>query len=372
MVVTMTTKRMLWVVVAALAACGRNEYAPPPPPEVTVAHPVEQTVTTYLEFSGRTEAVEAVDVRARVQGFLQSVNFQPATDVKKGDLLFVIEPNLYEARVEKAEADLASAFSQLKAAEEQLEITQAIFERRAGSRADLVTKTQARDQARAAVSQTRAELEAAKIDLSYTHVYSPIDGRIDRNRVDPGNLVGAAGDQTILATVIRQHPIYAYFQGSERELLEFRARQRRGETVAATGTFNRAFLGLVTEEGFPHEGQVDYVSNRVDPSTGTIEVRAIFPNPDGVLLPGLFARVRLPFTAGEAIVVPESAVGADQGGRYVLVVGKDDVVELRRVTVGALVDGARVIDKGVTPADRVVVNGIQRARPGTKVHPKTA
>ena len=368
----MKTKWTFLILATMLAACGRNEYSPPPPPEVTVEHPVEQNVTTYLEFSGRTEAVEAVDVRARVQGFLESVNFQPATDVKKGDLLFVIEPALYEARVAKAAADLASANSQLTAAEEQLEITRAIFERRAGSRADMVAKTQARDQAKAAVAQAKAQLDAAKLDLSYTRVYAPIDGRIDRNHVDPGNLVGAAGDQTILATVIRQDPIYAYFQGSERELLEFRDLQRRGETVAATGTFNRAFLGLVTEEGFPHQGQVDYVSNRVDPSTGTIEVRAIFPNPDGVLLPGLFARVRLPFTTGRAIVVPEAAVATDQGGRYVLVVGTDDMVEQRRVTPGALVDGLRVIAKGLTPADRVVVNGMQRARPGTKVQAKSA
>ena len=368
----MSRSSRIVIFAALLAACGRNEYAPPPPPEVTVSHPIEREVTTYLEFSGRTEAVEAVDVRARVQGFLQSVNFAPASVVKKGDLLFVIEPDLYQARVDRAIADLASAQSQLTATEEQLGITKAIFERQAGSRADMVAKTQARDQAKAAVAQAKAALEASKLDLTYTRIYAPITGVIDRNRVDVGNLVGAAGEPTLLATVVQQDPIYGYYQASERELLEYLDRQRRGETASKEGEPIPAELGLLNERGFPHAGTIDYRSNRVDASTGTIEVRGVFPNPNGILLPGLFARIRIPYTRGQAIVVPEAAVGTDQSGRYVLVVGGDDVVEQRRVKPGPMVEGVRVIDEGVTPKDRVVVNGLQRARPGTKVTPKTA
>ena len=356
---------------AVLMACDGNTYAPPPPPEVTVAQPQEREVTTYNEFSGHTASIEAVDIRARVQGFLKSMHFSPGTEVNKGDLLFVIEPDLYRARVEQAEADLQGAKAQAQAAEEQLAITRTIFERQAGSRTDLVQKLQARDSARARVAQAQATLEAAKLDLSYTHIYAPISGRIDRNFVDIANLVGA-GEATLLASIVRHDPIYAYFNASERELLVYRDLNRRGETAAAAGERNRAYMGLVNEEGFPHEGMIDYSSNRVDPSTGTIEIRAVFPNPDRVIVPGLFVRVRLPFTRGRAVLVPDDAVALDQGGRYVLVVGDKDVVEYRRVEVGQLVDGMRIVQKGVATGDWIVVNGLQRARPGSTVKPTRA
>lgn len=352
--------------VLLVAACGGNEYAPPPPPEVTVARPVEQEVTTYNEVTGRTVAVEAVDVRARVQGILQSVNFQPGSSVGRGELLFVIEPSLYQARVDQAAADLQSAQAQAQAAEEQLAITRAIFDRNAGSKTDLVQKTQARDQARAAVAQTKATLDAAKLDLSYTRIYSPISGRIDRNYVDAGNLVGS-GQATLLASIVRQDPIYAYFDVSERDVLVYRALRRRGQTVAAEGERNKAYMGLATDDGFPWAGEIDFVSNRVDPSTGTMELRAIFANPDQIVVPGLFVRVRLPFTRGRSLVVPDDVVSVDQGGRYVLIVDAEDVVQHRRIKTGALVDGMRVVAEGLAAEDWVVVNGLQRARPGIKV-----
>ena len=351
-----------------LAACGRNQYAPPPAEQVTVAHPVERDVTTYSEFAGHTASIEAVDVRARVQGFLQTMSFAPGADVEQGDLLFVIEPTLYEARVQRAEADLESARAQLAAAEEQLEITSAIYRGNAGSKTELVQKTQTRDQARASVSQATANLDAAKLDLSYTHIYAPISGRIDRNYVDVGNLVGS-GEATLLTSIVRHDPIYAYFEVSERELLVYRELRRRGQTVAAEGERNKAYLGLVTDRGFPHEGEVDYASNRVDPSTGTMELRAVFPNPDRVIVPGLFVRVRLPFTRGPAVLVADEAISVDQGGRYVLVVDGNNVAQLRRVTIGAMADGMRVIQNGIGPQDWVVVNGLQRARPGAAVKP---
>jgi len=354
---------------AAALACGSgNRYAPPPPPEVTVQQPVEREVTIYSEFSGHTVAYASADIRARVQGYLQSYNFTPGSDVKKGDLLFVIEPTLYQAQFDQAKADLAGKEAQSRAAEQQLEITQAIYQKSAGSRSDLVNKTQARDLAKAEVDNARALLEAAALNLSYTHIYAPFDGLIDRNLVDIGNLVGS-GSPTLLATIVRYDPIYAYFTMSERELLEYRNWLHEGGDSAKDSS-DVAYLALATEMGFPHVGRVDYTSNRVDPDTGTIELRAVFPNPERLVLPGLFERVRLPMSHGKAVLVPEAAVSADQGGQYLLVVNDKNIVEYRRVTVGPVVKGAmRVVRDGVGTSDWVVVNGLQRARPGSEVKP---
>lgn len=371
--------RVLAVGLAAvvLGACGRNRYVPPPPPEVTVSQPIAQEITTYNEFTGYTAAVEAVDIRARVQGYLQSVNFKPGENVKKGDLLFIIEPSLYQARADQAQADLEGKEAQYRAAQAQLEITEAIIKGSAGSRTDLVQKTQARDLAKAQLAMAQANLQAAKLDLSYTHIFAPIDGHIDRNFVDVGNLVGS-GQATLLASIVYDDSVYVYFTVSERQLLQALELQRQGRTVAPEGQDNvaaprsgwKSFLGLATETGFPHAGKVDYVGNRVDPDTGTIEVRAVFPNPNHVILAGLFARVRVPYTRGQAVLVPDVAVQADQGGSYLLLVDAQNTVQYRRVHVGPLTEGdLRVIQDGVTPAEWVVVDGLQRARPGSAVKP---
>jgi RND family efflux transporter MFP subunit len=354
---------------AAALGCGSgNRYAPPPPPEVTVQRPVEREVTIYAEFSGHTVAYASADIRARVQGYLQSYDFTPGSDVKKGDLLFVIEPALYQAQLDQAKADLAGKEAQYRAAEQQLEITQAIYQRSAGSRADLVNKTQARDLAKAEVDNARALLEAAALNLSYTHIYAPFDGLIDRNLVDIGNLVGS-GTPTLLATIVRYDPIYAYFTLSERELLEYRQWLHSGSDSAKDPS-DVAYLSLASEKGFPHLGRVDYTSNRVDPDTGTIELRAVFPNPQRLILPGLFVRVRLPMSHGPALLIPEVALSADLEGQYLLVVNDKNVVEYRRVVVGPVIGGAlRVVREGIGPNDWVIVNGLQRARPGSEVKP---
>jgi RND family efflux transporter MFP subunit len=349
-----------------LAGCAGNQYEAPPPPDVTVARPVERDVTTYGMFTGRTVSVESVDIRARVQGILQQMSFRPGAEVKQGDLLFVIEPTLYEARVQQAAADLAGADAKARAADEQLAITEEIFQRKAGSKADLVAKTQARDEARAAVAGLRADLAAKKLDLSYTHIFAPISGRIDRNYVDVGNLVGA-GEATLLATIVRERPIYVYFDVSERDLLLHPELLDAGARTG--GTPMPVFLGLLDESDFPRTGTLDYTSNRVNPSTGTIELRAVFSNSDGRIVPGLFVRVRIPYGRGRSLLVPDEAVLSDQRGRYVLVVGEGDVVEQRRVEVGPVDAGLRVIASGLTQDDRVVVRGLQRARPGAHVKP---
>jgi RND family efflux transporter MFP subunit len=368
---THRTAALAVLAAAALAtACSRgNRYAPPPPPEVTVSHPIEQEVTVYNEFTGRTQAIETVDLVARVQGFLRSINFTPGTDIQQGQLLFVIEPDLYEAQVEVAQGNLEGSEAQYSAAQTQLEITQAIYERSAGSRTDLVQKTQTRDLAKAQVDTAKANLAAAKLNLSYTHIYAPFSGRIDRNLVDVGNLVGA-GQATPLASLVRHEPMYAYFTASERELLRYFDMRRKRKTVAGEGEPTPAYLGLASEDGYPHVGQVDYSSNRVDPETGTIELRAVFPNSDRILIPGLFARIRLPLTRERALLVPDAAVSFDQGGQYLLVVNDKNVVEYRRVKPGPLIEGMRVISQGIEKEEWVVIIGIERARPGLTVKPK--
>lgn len=356
----------LGVAAAALVAvaCNRgNEYAPPPPPEVTVDHPALRDVTIHGEFTGHTVAVETLDIRARVPGYLDSVLFTPGARVKHGDLLFVIEPALFQSQVDQAKALLAAKEAAYRAAEQQLEITQTIFQKSAGSKTDLVAKTQARDLAKAELENARASLTAAELNLSYTHIYAPFDGVIDRNLVDVGNLVGSGG-ATLLATIVRYDPIFAYFQMSESELLQYR--EGRGNGAGD----DEARLGLATDSQFPYVGRVDYIGNRVDPDTGTIELRAVFPNPDLAILPGLFARVRVPMSHRRAVLVPDAAIQSDQGGQYVLVLDEKSVVQYRRVQVGpAVEDGFRVVDDGVGPADTIVVNGLQRARPGLEVKP---
>jgi RND family efflux transporter MFP subunit len=347
--------------------CNRgNEYAPPPPPEVTVDHPALRDVTIHGEFTGHTVAIATLDIRARVQGYLQSVHFSPGARVKQGDLLFVIEPALFQAQVDQAKALLAAKQADYRAAQEQLEITQTIFQKSAGSKTDMVAKTQARDLAKAELENAKASLAAAELNLSYTHIYAPFDGVIDRNLVDVGNLVGSGG-ATLLATIVRYDPIYAYFQMSESELLQYR--QGQGEGAGD----DEAQLGLANDTEFPYAGRVDYIGNRVDPDTGTIELRAIFPNLERKILPGLFARVRVPMSHRRAVLVPDAAIASDQGGQYVLVVDEKNLAQYRRVQVGPTVEGGlRVVDDGVGPSDTIVVNGLQRARPGVEVKPVQA
>jgi len=360
-------------VVSFLICCGcrptGGTFVPPPPPEVTVSHPVRQNVTHYLEFTGTTTGIETVEVRARVQGFLQSINFRPGSKVKAGDVLFVIDPKPFQVKVAQAKADLAAKEAECKAAEDELKIKQEMFSKNAGSKLDLINATNRRDIAKALIDVARAALDDVQINLGYTQVIAPISGRVSRNMVDVGNLVGAR-DNTLLTTMVNDSSIYAYFDLSENDLLS-QLRKYASKRGATDPDQEKApaFLGLADETGFPFEGTVNFAEPAVDQGTGTLRLRAIFPNEKGLLLAGLFVRIRVPLDTADELLLPTVAIGADQSGRYVLVVNRENVVEQRLVGLGQTVDHMRVIKGDVRETDWVVVNGIQRARPGFKVNP---
>ena len=369
------------LIVWMFAACDqRNEYVEPPLPKVTVAKPLQQAIIDYLEFTGTTHAFEEVEMRARVAGFLQSMEFTPGNLVEKDDLLFVIDPREYEAELNAAKAELKSAEATLKRAQTEFDRAQKLFKQKAGAETDVVKWRGERDVAGAAVLRAKAKVEKAGLDLSYTQVTAPLAGRVSRNLVDLGNLVGGS-EPTLLTTVTRYDPMYVYFNLNERDLLKVMAMNRneiekKGLDPAKDPEAKAEiplFLGLANEEGYPHEGILDFAESSVDAGTGTLQLRGVFsnPGPSPVLIPGLFTRLRMPVEKREnALLVSERAIGSDQAGRYLLVVNNENIVEKRPIRMGQLVDGLRVIDEGLRPDDSVVVNGLQRARPGAKVDPE--
>ena len=375
--------RLFFIVLSlvSVSACqDANQYVNPPPPAVTVENPLKKDVTEYLEFTGTTDAFEHVDVRARVPGFLQSIHFEPGTVVVKDQLLFVIDPKPYQAELAAAKAELVATRVEFKRAQTELVRAEALFKKQYLSDTDRLKRQTERDTASAAIGRAEAKLKTAELNLNYTRVLAPINGRVSRNFVDVGNLVGE-GDPTLLTTVTRYDPIYAYFQLNERDLLRVMAVQRdeikrKGldpENDPGSQAEIPLYLGLASEEGYPHRGVLDFAESEVNTETGTIEIRGVFPNPlkPPLLLPGLFTRLRFP--VGEhpdALLVSERAIGSDQGGDFILVVNNEDVVEKRQIKPGKVIDGMRVVEKGLKATDRVITNGIQRARPGSKVAPQ--
>lgn len=367
---------LLGAVLACLAATACNEpnaYKAPPPPKVVVAHAKVAPVTDYLELNGKVQSSESVDLTARVQGYLQSLHFTDGAMVKKGQLLFVIEPEPFEASLRQAEADVASAEATLARAKAEFARAQKLFTEKAGSESDVTRWRQERDSATAAVAVAKAKAEVARINLGYTRVTAPFDGRIGRRLVDVGNLVGP-GEKAVLATLVRVAPIYAYVTMNERDLQRMfpssAATGDKGKPAAATLPAMPLELGLSDEPGFPHVGKLDFVDNKVDQDTGTLLLRGVFENKDGRMLPGMFARVRLAVSRRDkALLVPEGAVGLGQGGHYVLVVNDKNVAEPHPVTLGPAQDGNYVIDSGISEADKIIISGLQMVRPGTPVTP---
>jgi len=353
-----------------LTGCEQNTFVPPPPPKVEVAVPVQRAVTTYFDATGNTAAIKNVDLVARVQGFLQSINYEDGAFVKQGTTLFTIEPETYKLKLEQAQAAESGAQASLKQAEADFKRQTELVQRQAVSQATLDTSTSTRDNVQANLLQAQVNTKIAQVNYGYTNVAAPFDGIVTAHLVSVGELVGFSSP-TQLATIIALDPIYVNFNVNEQDVLRIREdARRRGMTVNELRQLPIE-IGLQTETGYPHKGKLDYVSPNINQSTGTLAVRGILPNPDRVLLPGFFVRVRVPFDEQKnALLVPDTALGADQAGRYLLVVNGDNVVEQRVVQIGSLDGGLRVIESGLKSDDRIVIAGLLRAIPGQKVDPQ--
>lgn len=370
-------------------ACAAEPLPPPAPPEVGVSQPITRPVTLFAEFTGTTRGSESVEIRARVTGTLEQAAFEVGRPVNKGDLLFVIEPRPYRAALNSAEAGLRAAQAELARTESDLRRVTQAAQTNAVSESDVDLAQANRDMAQANVYTAEADLDQAQLQYSYTSVQSPIDGIVDRNLFDVGNVVGGPGED-VLTSVNRVAPLFVYFDVPERAILEILkyldyTRSEEGVYVgtdSASGssdnrqaldddTRTRILVGTLVDDGFPHEGVIDFLSNTVDASTGTIEVRGRLPNERGLLLPGLFVRVRIPLdTIDDAILIDEKALGTDLGGRYVYVVGDDNMVEQRYVELGTTeTDGMVPVNEGLELSDTYIVEGVLRARPGMPVSP---
>ena len=338
---------------------------PMPPSVVVVANPISQTIMEEELFTGTTEATKTVEIHARVEGYLQRINFKDGSDVRKGDILFEIEPDSFEDRRDQAIATLKSSEAELTRAQSDFERVQESAKVNAVSQQSLTAKTADLEKAKAAVIAAQAALNEAKLQLSYTKIVSPIDGRISRRLVDEGNLVGS-GQQTHLATIVQLSPIYVHFYASEDLIID------QNQASSSDNSNIQAFaVGLNSDTGYPHEGILNYQDNTVDKETGTILIRGELPNEYKKLLPGMFVRVRVPM--GErpnTILVQDAALSTDLDGKYLLLVNNDNVVERRPVKVGRQMEDMRVVLTGLSPGDRYITKGIQSAFPGSKVVPQ--
>ena len=356
---------------ALLVGCSpTNEYQPPPPPNVNVAKPVIQTVTNYLEETGTTEAVERVEIRARVSGFLEKIDFEDGDHVKEGDRLYLIQQSEYKAAVAQAEANIEAAKVEVERAKIELDRQEKLFEQKATPETKVVQARSEYNSALAAQKVAIAARDDAQLNLDYCEVRTPIAGRVERTIIKLGNLVGNDG-ATHLTNVINYDPIHVYFNISERALLQAAKRKQKEKTDGKLDlTKIKAYLRRALDDGFPFEGHLDYADLGVDQSTGTFTIRAIFPNPNLDILPGLFVRVRVPLgTTENAVLVPEKSIGFDQVGRFVMIVGDENIVERRNIQLGAKYGEMVVVASGLSGEETVVIDGIQRARPGGKVTP---
>jgi RND family efflux transporter MFP subunit len=353
-----------------VSGCGeKNAFIPPPPPKVELALPVKETVTRYLDATGSTAAVNSTTLVARVQGFVQEIKYKDGDAVKAGQVLFVIEPKPYQLALEQAEAGQSSAAASTKQTEADYNRQVDLAAKNISSQSTLDQATAAKDAAVAKQKQSEADIEQAKLNLSYTEVKAPFDGIVTAREVSLGQLVGAGGPTT-LATIVQLDPIYVNFAVSETDVQSIRAGIRERGLTSEDLKKIPIEVGLQSEKGYPHKGTLDYAAPSVTAATGTLMVRGVLPNKDRALLPGYFVRVRVPRAAQpDMLLVPDRVIGSDQGGRYVMVANKDDVVEQRKVELGQLVGDLRVITKGITPQDRVVISGLMTVIPGQKIEP---
>lgn len=362
---------LLPVAAAVLAACARNEAAeaPPAPPSVAVAKVIQKPITEFDEFTGRFEAVERVEVRPRVSGYVQSTNFLQGHEVKKGDILYVIDPRPYQAALKRAEAEVARAKTQLVLAQSERERANKLIEKRAISQEEFDARTSGNEAATANLAAAEAARESAALDLSFTTVRAPISGVVGKEQITAGNLVSAG--TTLLTTVVSIDPIYVAFDGDEKVYLKHVGLE---QNIAGKGQRNATtplWVGLADEQAYPHEGNLVFIDNELDAATGTIHARGLFKNPDRHFTPGMFARVKLTGSAKyDALLINDSAIGTDQSVKFVLKVGADNKIEYTPVKLGPVVDGLRVVREGLKADDVILVKGLQQVRPGMPVTPQ--
>jgi RND family efflux transporter MFP subunit len=359
------------LVAFGLAACARNEAAetPPAPPAIRASKVISKSISEYDEFTGRFEAVERVEVRPRVSGYVTAAQFQQGHEVKKGDILYVIDPRPYQATLKHAQAELARARTQLALAESEHTRAGKLVAERAISQEEFDARTSGNEQAAANLEAAKAAVESAALDLSFTEVRSPISGLVGRAEITAGNLVSAG--QTLLTTVVSIDPIYVSFDGDEQVYLKNVGLELRGELKSNRTGNNPLWVGLSDEQGHPHEGHMVFLDNELDPNTGTIHARGLFANKDRRFTPGMFARVKV-IGSGQydALLINDSAIGTDQSVKFVLKVGAENKVEYAPVKLGPLVDGLRVVREGLKADDVILVKGLQQVRPGMPVSPQ--
>jgi RND family efflux transporter MFP subunit len=358
-----------------LSGCSRSTAQQrPPPPAVTVAPVARQEIVERDEFTGRTEAVESVDVRPRVSGYIQEVKFQAGQLVKKGDVLFLIDPRWHQAEFDKRHADLGQAKVRLENMKREADRTPQLLANRAISTEESDARQARYDEAKSALLAAQAALDTARLDLEYTQVRAPIDGRVSRALLTEGNYInGVAGGASLLTTIVSVGPIYVYADVDENSLLKFNALAQAGKLETDAAGKIPVQLQLSDEQDFPHKGYIESFDNRLDANNGSILLRAVFPNTEGRILPGLFARIRVPLSERHtAVLVEERAIGTDQAQKFVLTLSSTNTVEYRSVKLGPLIAGKRVVRTGLEPGEKIVVNGMQRVRPGMPVMPQEA
>jgi RND family efflux transporter MFP subunit len=363
---------LLLGLITTITACTKTQpkLAATKPTEVIVTKPIQSLVTDYEDFTGRTEAIQTVQVRARVTGYLDRIHFKDGTDIKEGSPLFDIDPRVYTASVEQAKAQVALAKAHFERVTRDYERGKILFNSKAIGEEEVDKLGGDRLEAEASVGVSTAALKLSQTSLDFTKIAAPISGRLSKRMIDQGNLVKA--DDTILTTIVSLDPLYVSFDIDERSLLRIRRLVREGKVASARETEVHVKIGLADDDGYSLDGIMNFVDNVVDANTGTLRVRATVANPKLLLSPGLFVRVRLPIgNEHQAILVPEEALGSDQGQKYIFVVNAQDEVVYRRVKTGQQVERNRVIDDGVNLEDRVIVQGMQRVRAGVKVTPKT-
>jgi membrane fusion protein, multidrug efflux system len=364
---------VLVVVLTLFFGCKPQQVAPPPP-EVSTIQPVVKEVTEWDDFTGRLEPVKSVEVRARVSGWLDSIHFKDGQVVKAGDLLFVIDPRPYEAEAERARAELKRAEAQRNLAQQNLQRAEKLMQGSTIAAEQYDARRNEYEIAAANVLEAQAAAKAAELNLQFTQVKAPIDGRISRRFADEGNFItGGSAESTLLTTIVPFNPLYATFDADERLVLKYTRLDLSGQRKSSRDAPNPVRIALADEREFSHEGKMDFVDNRLDPQTGTLRARAVIDNSNGLLTPGLFVRVQLkgrgPYSA---LLIPDEAIGTDQSKRFVMVVDKEGLAQRRFITTGRLYDGLRTVEEGLTPEDRVIVSGLMRVRPGMPVKVKEA